>query len=86
MTPLLSKPLVCNSISMMVSKLWEAVSHTQLHEDSEDTIYWRWTEDAEYTTKSAYCVQFQGCFNKLRIMPIWKAKAEPKCRFFTETS
>jgi hypothetical protein len=36
---------------------------------------------------SGYCceIQFEGSFSKLRIMPIWKANAEPKCRFFAWT-
>ena len=41
-----------------------------------------WTADREYTTKSAYRVQFEGTFSKLKIMPIWKAVTEPKYRFF----
>jgi hypothetical protein len=41
--------------------------------------------DGEYTTKSTYCIQFQRTFSKLKIMPIWKAKAEPKCNFFAWT-
>jgi hypothetical protein len=56
-----------------------------LDPDREDTIVWRWTADGEYTTKSAYHIQFEGTFNRLKIMPIWKAKAEPKCKFFTWT-
>ena len=65
--------------------LWEAIGQTQLHEDREDNIRWWWTVDGEYTAKSAYGIQFQGSFSKLRILPIWKAKAEPKCKFFTWT-
>jgi len=38
--------------------LWEAVEHIQLEENTEDSIVWRWTEDGEYTTKSAYSIQF----------------------------
>jgi hypothetical protein len=52
-TPLLTSHEIIEYVS-----LWEAVGHTQLHEDNEDTIYWHWTEDGEYTAKSAYCVQF----------------------------
>ena len=33
----------------------------------------------------AYCIQFQGTFSKLKLLPIWKAKAELKCRFFAWT-
>jgi hypothetical protein len=65
--------------------LWEAVQQIQLDTSSEDTIIWRWTSDGEYTTKSAYRIQFEGSFCKLRILPIWRAKAEPKCRFFAWT-
>lgn len=65
--------------------LWEAVGHFQLDDSREDSIYWRWTADGEYTTKSAYNIQFQGAFCKLKLIPIWKAKAEPKCRFFACT-
>jgi len=31
--------------------LWQAVSHTMLIENREDTVYWCWTSDGEYTTK-----------------------------------
>jgi hypothetical protein len=65
--------------------LWEFVGHTQLQENMKDSICWRWTTDGEYTAKSAYLIQFQGTFSKLKPMPIWKAKAEPKCRFFAWT-
>jgi len=62
--------------------LWEFVGHTQLQENMEDSIRWRWTMDGEYTAKSAYLIQFQGTFSTLKLMPVWKAKAEHKCRFF----
>ena len=62
--------------------LWEAVEHIQLEENTEDSIIWWWTEDGEYTTKSAYAIQFQGTFSKLKMMPIWKAKVEQKMQFF----
>lgn len=61
--------------------LWEQVGGIQLQEDREDTICWRWMPDGEYTTKSAYRIQFEGSYSKLRLMPIWKAQAQPKCRF-----
>ena len=59
-----------------------AVQEMQLDNNTEDSIRWRWTADREYTTKSAYRVQFEGTFSKLKIMPIWKAVTEPKYRFF----
>jgi hypothetical protein len=66
-------------------ELWEQISSTQLIENREDTIRWKWTNDGEYTTQSAYCVQFEGSYSKLKLSPIWRAKAEPKCRFFAWT-
>jgi hypothetical protein len=65
--------------------LWEKVNDIQLVEDREDEIRWRWTNNGEYTTKSAYRVQFEGTYGKLKLMPIWRAAAEPKCRFFAWT-
>lgn len=65
--------------------LWDHLSHAQLEEDREDTITWRWTSHGEYTTKSAYQIQFEGRFRKLKLTPIWRAKAVPKCRFFAWT-
>lgn len=51
----------------------------------EDAIRWRWTPDGEYSTKSAYNIQFEGIYSKLKLLPIWKAEAEPKCHFFAWT-
>ena len=67
--------------------LWEQVGNVQLQEGTEDTntIRWRWTPDGEYTTKSAYQIQFEGSYSKLRLTPIWRAQTEPKCRFFAWT-
>jgi len=65
--------------------LWNAVQQVQLDESREDSIVWRWTTDGEYTTKSAYRIQFQGTFSKLKLTPVWRAKAESKCRFFAWT-
>jgi hypothetical protein len=45
----------------------------------------RLSQHGEYTTKSVYGIQFQGTFSKLKLLPIWKAKMEPKCRFFAWT-
>jgi hypothetical protein len=61
------------------------VGQIQLQESMEDNIHWHWMADGEYTAKSAYCIQFQDTFSKLKLTPIWKAKAEPKYRFFAWT-
>ena len=54
--------------------LWNDVQQVQLDESREDSIVWRWTADGEYTTKSAYRIQFQGTFSKLKLTPVWRAK------------
>jgi hypothetical protein len=75
-----------NSQEMMeYMALWEQVGMVQLQEGMEDTIRWRWTLDGEYTTRSAYLIQFEGSYSKLKHSPIWKAQVEPKCRFFAWT-
>jgi hypothetical protein len=78
-------PLVTTQEIREYVTLWEEVGQIQLQESVEDNIHLRWTADGEYTTKSAYCIQFQGTFSKLKLTPILKAKAEPKCRFFAWT-
>jgi hypothetical protein len=65
--------------------IWELVHRIQLVEGTEDSIVWRWTADGEYTAQSAYRIQFQGTFSKLNLSPVWKARAEAKCRFFAWT-
>jgi hypothetical protein len=62
--------------------LWETTQDMSLDGTIEDDITWRWTADGEYTTQSAYQIQFSAAFSKIRLMPIWKARAQPKCRFF----
>jgi hypothetical protein len=78
-------PLITSQEIREYATLWEEVSQTQLDDNIHDNIRWRWTEDGEYTAKSAYCIQFQRTFTKLKLQPIWKANAEPKCRFFAWT-
>lgn len=65
--------------------IWVEVHQLQLDIAREDNIVWRWTTDGEYSAKSAYHIQFEGTFSKLKLMPIWKARAEPKVRFFAWT-
>jgi hypothetical protein len=60
--------------------LWEEIRLLSRDEGAENEITWRWTTDEEYTTSSAYRIQFKGCFKNLSFTPIWRAKAEPKCK------
>jgi hypothetical protein len=62
--------------------LWEAIHTQEYNINTEDQIHWKWTANGEYSTQSAYRIQFQGRTKKFNIGPIWKAKTEPKCRFF----
>jgi hypothetical protein len=77
-------PCTQDEVSELVT-LWETINDTRLITGVEDGIKWRWTENGEYTTKSAYRIQFEGTFSEIRPMPIWKAEMEPKCCSFAWT-
>jgi hypothetical protein len=62
--------------------LWERLAAVNRVEDAEDEIKWKWTPNGQYTTQSAYRIQFLGRRKKPALTPIWKAHAEPKCRIF----
>jgi hypothetical protein len=62
--------------------LWERIHSIDRNEEMDDQITWCWTTNGEYSTKSAYHIQFMRRFKKLAITPIWKATAEPKCKSF----
>jgi hypothetical protein len=51
-------------------ELRELTSSIQLQEGTEDSIRWRWTQAGEYTTKSAYQIQFEDTYSNLKLMPI----------------
>jgi len=42
------------------TSLWEQISLIDRNPDMNDEIIWRWTSDGNYTTKSAYRIQFVG--------------------------
>jgi hypothetical protein len=44
--------------------LWEMINSIVRDEEADDQIIWRWTSDGEYTTSSAYRIQFKGRFKK----------------------
>jgi hypothetical protein len=56
-----------------------------MDENIEDEIKGKWTPDGQYSTQSAYQIQFRGHYKKLASALIWRAKAEPKCRIFAWT-
>lgn len=53
--------------------------------DTPDTISWRWTPSGSYSAASAYKAQFLGSFPPFIADKVWKARAEPKIRFFAWT-
>jgi hypothetical protein len=62
--------------------LWEEIWNVPRDENWEDEIKWRWTQDSQYTTQSAYQIQFVGWQKKLSFRHIWAAKTEPKVKLF----
>ncbi|WVZ92280.1 hypothetical protein U9M48_038358 [Paspalum notatum var. saurae] len=62
-------------------KLWRDIQNVHLSPQS-DSITWRLSLTGEYTAKSAYDAQFFGSYSAYQWEKIWKAKVEPKCRFF----
>jgi hypothetical protein len=63
--------------------LWARLQDIVLLPQQEDKIVWLHTSDGQYTTKSAYEVQFIGSTTSLTAETTWRTKAPPKCRFFT---
>jgi len=61
--------------------LWEMIHGTQLDENQEDRIKWKFTASGEYTEASAYKAQFLGIVKVPKAQTIWKAWALPKCKF-----
>ena len=62
--------------------LWEMLRGTQLDENQEDQIKWKFTASGEYTAASAYKAQFLGNVKVPKAQTIWRAWAPPKCKFF----
>ena len=48
-----------------------------------DAISWHWMASGTYSAASAYRCQFIGSCAPFNATKLWKAKAEPKCRYFT---
>jgi hypothetical protein len=71
-----------NTITEMAEfvDLWGKVESVQFS-SMQDEIRWRWTSHGEYTSKSAYSVQFTGSFCRFDNQAIW-APMEGKHKFF----
>lgn len=62
--------------------LWSKVHEVHLS-DQPDQIRWRWTNDGNYSAKSAYNIQFAGSYCSFNSNAIWQAKVEGKHHMFT---
>ena len=61
--------------------LWERVQEV-VFSDQPDITSWKWTVNGQYSSKSAYAIQFAGFYCTFNSTAIWKAKTEGKHRFF----
>jgi hypothetical protein len=64
--------------------LWELVHAVNFNESTqtEDSITWTRTSTGEYTTKSAYLMQFEGSIVSPFPAMIWKIWVSSRCKFF----
>jgi hypothetical protein len=58
--------------------LWVLISNVLLHEEVDDEISWKLTENGQYTAASAYKAQFLGLVHSDMNTIVWKAWAPPK--------
>jgi hypothetical protein len=63
-------------------ELWKLLDTILLIPDSNDEITWKLTQDGNYTTKSAYEMQWFGLIYSPLDKMVWKAWAPPKTKFF----
>ena len=62
--------------------LWTRLQSVELRPGVPDQIEWKLSAHGEYSTKSAYMVQFLGAMDTNLDQLIWKAWAPPKCKIF----
>jgi hypothetical protein len=77
----LTLPFSLDHLSQFVD-LCSLIAQIDLHVDQEDNIVWRLTANGEYSTKSAYEIQFLGSIASPMNKCIWKVWAPPKVKFF----
>lgn len=63
-------------------RLGSILQNVTLNQNLIDEISWKWTDNGQYSTKSAYLAQFQGGTTHTIFTPLWTTQAEPKQRFF----
>ena len=65
--------------------LWTKIQQVSLDPNIQDDIVWTRTPNGEYSSKSAYLMQFQGSIHCSSGKLIWQARTENKCKFFAWT-
>jgi len=65
-------------------KLWQTIeaANLNLDETEEDSIVWTLENSGEYSTRSAYAVQFAGNLASNHPALIWRVWAPPKYKYF----
>jgi hypothetical protein len=58
--------------------LWEELQHVQPHDDTMDSICWKFGKDDGYTASSTYMMQFLGHTNSTMTSMVWKPWASPQ--------
>ena len=53
-------------------ELWVLLRDIYLTDNIDDGITWKLTENGEYTTKSAYKMQFLGTISSTMYTSVWK--------------
>jgi hypothetical protein len=61
--------------------LYLAISAISLT-DRRDQIFWRWSGNGKFSVAYAYNCHLIGSLNQFLAQEIWRARTEPKCRFF----
>jgi exonuclease III len=62
--------------------IWQLLQDPGIDPSRPDSIRWNWTNSGEYSSKSAYQMQFVGRFMPFRSTKVWKAQTTPKCKLF----
>ena len=50
--------------------------------NNQDQIAWTLNSKAEYSSASAYAVQFAGTYTTIDFSKLWRSKVQPRCKFF----
>jgi hypothetical protein len=61
-------------------QLWALINNVHLQEEIEDDITWKLTASGQYSTASAYKMQFHGLIESTMFKMVWKAWAPPKVK------